>query len=414
MNKLSHPQHVYLNVLNTKFRAYVGGFGSGKTYSSCLDLLIFSGKHPKTVQGYFGISYPSIRDIFYPTIEEAAHSLDFTVKVKSSDKEVSLYRNGFYYGTIICRSMDNPSSIIGFKLARAVADEIDTLATDKARHAWRKIIARLRLKLDGVINGIGVTTTPEGFRFVYSLFASNPTESYSMVQASSYSNSENLPDDYIPSLLETYPPELVDAYVSGKFVNLRSGTVYRNYNRQACASTETIQPRETLYIGQDFNVNNMASVIYVKRNQVWHAVGELKKGLDTPALCKTLQEKFPNHEVIMYPDASGGNRSSKGASTSDISILKAHGFKVRAKAANPFVRDRVLAMNAAFTKGLLKVNANLCPEFVKCLEQQAYDANGEPDKSSGHDHLNDAGGYPIAYEMPINKPIITPRLTAGA
>jgi hypothetical protein len=72
---LSAPQHLFLDPihgLDTKFRAYVGGFGSGKTFVGCIDLLKFFGEHPKTTQGYFGVSYPSIRDIFYPTFEEAA------------------------------------------------------------------------------------------------------------------------------------------------------------------------------------------------------------------------------------------------------------------------------------------------------------------------------------------------------
>ena len=40
------------------------------------------------------------------------------------------------------------------------------------------------------------------------------------------------------------------------------------------------------------------------------------------------------------------------------------------------------------------------------LEQQVYDKNGEPCKKSNKDHQNDATGYPIAYEFPINKPAI--------
>ena len=43
---------------------------------------------------------------------------------------------------------------------------------------------------------------------------------------------------------------------------------------------------------------------------------------------------------------------------------------------------------------------------ARCLEQQAYDKNGVPDKSGNNDHQNDATGYPIAYEMPIVKPVI--------
>lgn len=59
------------------------------------------------------------------------------------------------------------------------------------------------------------------------------------------------------------------------------------------------------------------------------------------------------------------------------------------------------AVNTAFVKGRLFVNAATCPVTAGCLEKQAYDANGEPDKKSGFDHQNDAFGYPVAYEMPI-------------
>ena len=152
---------------------------SGKTFVGCLDLLTFFAEHPGTRQGYFGPSYPSIRDIFYPTFEEAAEMMGFRVVVRESNKEVHVYRGGRYYGTVICRSMDNPSSIVGFKISRALCDELDVLNEDKAKHAWNKIIARMRLVIDGVPNSIGVTTTPEGFKFVYSQFAKNPTASYS-------------------------------------------------------------------------------------------------------------------------------------------------------------------------------------------------------------------------------------------
>jgi len=31
----------------------------------------------------------------------------------------------------------------------------------------------------------------------------------------------------------------------------------------------------------------------------------------------------------------------------------------------------------------------------------AYDSNGQPDKSSGFDHITDAGGYFIYWEYPL-------------
>ena len=76
-----------------------------------------------------------------------------------------------------------------------------------------------------------------------------------------------------------------------------------------------------------------------------------------------------------------------------------------ANKSNPLVKERVLASNVAFTKGKVFVNDQKCPEFARCLEQLAYDANGAPDKKSNLDHLPDAGTYPIAFEMPIIKPV---------
>lgn len=402
---VSAPQGIFLNGLDSKFRSYVGGFGSGKTFVGCLDLALFAGQHPGTIQGYFAPTYRDIRDTFWPTIDEAATMLGFTVKLKKADKEVELYRGRSYYGTIICRSMDDPGGIVGFKIARALVDEIDILSKDKATEAWRKIIARMRLVLPGVVNGIGVTTTPEGFRFVYETFKRNPSPGYAMVQASTYENERFLPPDYISSLKETYPDELISAYLMGEFVNLTSGTVYRNYDRVRCRSAETIRQGEALHIGQDFNVNAMASVIFVERQDGWHAVAELRGITDTPALIEALQSKWQERTIYIYPDASGGSRKTVNASESDLSLLRKAGYKVRAKASNPPVKDRILAVNTGYAKQRLWVNDTACPGFAESQEQQAYDKNGEPDKTSGHDHHNDAAGYFVHWAMPVKKPI---------
>lgn len=407
MLSLSAPQNIFLNDLGTKFRAYVGGFGSGKTFVGCLDLLIFLSKHPKTTQGYFGTSYPSIRDIFYPTFTEAAEMLGFSVKIHESNKEVHVFRNGFYYGTIICRSMDNPSSIVGFKIARALVDEIDVLDAKKAEQAWNKIIARMRLVIDGVVNGIGVTTTPEGFRFVYARFKENPKSDYSMVQASTYENQKYLPPDYIQSLYDTYPSALIDAYIRGHFVNMTSGSVYTSYDRVKHNSNESIQDKEPLFIGMDFNVNNMAACVYVLRGKQWHCVEEISGGQDTPSVIATVKSKWQDngHRITIFPDASGKNTSSKGASLSDVNLLRMAGFYISAHDANPRVKDRINSVNKSFEDGLLFINSLRCPETAKCVEQQAYNDNGEPDKKSGLDHQTDAFGYPIAYSMPVVKPM---------
>jgi hypothetical protein len=219
-------------------------------------------KFPKVNQGYFAPSYPQIRDIFYPTIEEVAHGMGLRVDIKQVNKEVHFYNGRQYRGTAICRSMDKPETIVGFKIGNALIDELDVMKPDKARLAWRKIIARMRYKVDGLRNGIDVATTPEGFRFVYEQFYKAPQEKpelremYGLIQASTYENARFLPADYIASLRNSYPPQLIEAYLNGQFVNLTSGAVYPDFSRQLNCTYEAIQPNEPLHIGLDLSLSS--------------------------------------------------------------------------------------------------------------------------------------------------------------
>lgn len=408
MPELNTPQAQFIQ-LPHKFKAFVSGYGGGKTWVGSTAMCARFWNQPRVNQGYFAPTFPHIRDIFYPTIEEVAYGMSLHVDIKEGNKEVHFYSGGGYRGTTICRSMERAHNIIGFKVGYAFIDEFDVLPSEKAKQSWRKILARLRW--ENAKNGVDVTTTPEGFKETHRLFVAecenNPElkKNYGLIQASTYDNALNLPPDYIPSLLETYPSELIDAYINGQFCNLTTGTVYRAYNRAVHNSTETIQGNETLFVGMDFNVGKMAASIFAQRPNGWHAVAELKDIFDTPAICRIIKEKWPENRIIVYPDASGGSRKSVDASKSDIAIIRQYRFEVRVNNTNPFVKDRILAVNKRFEDNKLFVNAQTCPTIAKNLEQQAYDDNGEPDKKSGFDHQNDSFGYPIAYEFPIVRPL---------
>jgi PBSX family phage terminase large subunit len=407
--------------LQTKFRAYVAGFGAGKTWAGCAGLSRHFFEFPGVSAGYFAPTYAQIRDIFYPTVEESFQGFGQVAKARVGNHEVDVYRGRKYIGTVLCRSMDDPASIVGFKIGHAVVDEIDVMTSDKARTAWRKVIARMRYKIDGLRNGIDVTTTPEGFKFTYEQFVKQVREKpalggmYAIIQASTYDNERFLPDDYIPSLRASYPPQLIDAYINGQFVNLQTGSVYSAYNRELNDCRDTIQPGEILYIGMDFNVGKMAAVIHVKRDGMPRAVDEIINGYDTPDMIRKIKDRYWRHDgrayvstcqIRVYPDASGDSRKSVNASTTDIAMLRNAGFGVFAPGSNPPVKDRINAMNAMFCNAdgqrRYLVNSEKCPTYAEALQQQAWADNGEPDKTSGHDHYVDAAGYFVNYEYPIN------------
>jgi phage terminase large subunit len=422
MPKLNSPQADFI-FMPKKFRAFVAGYGSGKTWVGCSALLNHFREYPNINAGYFAPTYTHIRDIFYPTIEEVAEDWGFEVEIKVSDKEVRVFRNGQQVGLIKCRSMDKPSSIVGFKIGHAVVDELDVMESKKASIAWRKIIARMRYKIDGLKNGVDVTTTPEGFKFTYEQFVKAVRDNqelqnhYGLIHASTYDNEANLPDDYIQSLKDTYPENLIEAYLNGQFVNLTSGTIYHQFSPKLNASDEAIKQNETLFIGMDFNVGKMSAVVCVKRDGLPHAVDEIVNGYDTPDMIRIIKERhwqyengryIKSREIRIFPDASGKSRKSVNASETDLQLLRDAGFYICAKDSNPPVKDRINAVNAMIcnANGLrrFRVNISKCPVLVECLEQQVWAENGEPDKKGGKDHTNDALGYFLYYDYPLTKP----------
>lgn len=412
--KLNKPQFEFIKHPK-KFSAFVGGYRSGKTFVGCVRLCINALENPGIPQGYFAPTYPQIADIFYDTMPVVAEAFGLFADIVASKKRVYLRDNlGRCLSTIVCKSMEHPHRIVGFNIAHALVDEIDCMPIKKADSAWKKIIARMSTVWPTrEQNTIDVTTTPEGFNWVYRKFvkelAANPAQRplYGIVHASTRDNAKNLPKDYIPSLRGSYPANLVDAYIDGLFVNLTSGNVYPNFSRHLSHTSEIIRPGEALHIGMDFNINRMAAAVFVIRDGEPLLLDELTNLFDTPAMIEALEKRYEGkHVITVYPDASGKNRKSVNGSESDHSLLKKAGFTVRVNPANPLVRDRVLAANAMFLNGdglrRCKVNTDKCPVTTQVLEQQAYTEQGEPNKDGTEDPA-DAFGYFIVHRYPIVK-----------
>lgn len=385
------------------FPAFVGGYGSGKSAAAIARAMALKAHFREQDVAYYLPTYPLVEDIAYRRFPELCERKGWAYKLNKASAFIE-FPNA---GRIVFRTMENPERIVGYEVAHSILDELDTLKRDKAELVWSRVIARNRQKMPGGFpNTVAVATTPEGFGFVYERWKKSPAPGYVLFHARTKDNAANLPPGYIENLRNTYPENQLLAYLDGEFVNLTAGSVYPEFDRALNASSETVQPDDVLHVGLDFNVTKMAAVIHVLRGDDPHAVDEITNGFDTPAVIGILKDRYPKHQIMVYPDASGGSRRSVLASESDLSLLKAAGFRVCVNSTNPAVKDRVLSANALIHKEgrrRYRVNPQTCPNLVECLEKQSYDKNGEPDKASGFDHIIDAATYFIAYRWPIVK-----------
>lgn len=402
--KLTKPQEDFI-FSEAIHPAMVAGYGAGKSQAAVIRIALLALKYKGLSFGFVEPTYDLIRLIAFPRFEEILDSWGVKYNLNKADAIIKL-DNG---SQIIFRSADSPERLVGFEVSDAVIDEADTLRIDQARTVWTKMLGRIReRKPDNSPNTLAAVSTPEGFGFMYEMWGKEKREGYELIKAPTSSN-PYLPDGYIAQLQATYSGSQLSAYLDGNFVNLNAGSVYHEFDRNLNATNQTIMADDVLHIGLDFNVANMSAVVHVVRGDNVHAVNEITGVFDTPTMGRILKEKYQAHRILIYPDASGNARKSNNASESDHSILRSFGFQVLVNSRNPFVKDRVLSVNAMINnQGERRyfVNAQYCPSLAESLEKQSYDKNGEPDKKSGFDHVVDATGYFIAYKYPLvnNRP----------
>lgn len=209
--------------------AIVSGFGAGKSHTLASAAVLGVTQYRCNI-GVYSVTFDLLKLVNVTQITAMLEDLGLDYKINKQDMIITVKD----YGKIIFRSLDNPARIIGYETGFALADEIDTLPFQKALQAWNMIIARNRQPLlGGMRNKVGVFTTPEGYNFVHNRWVKDKVDGYHLIKAKTVDN-HHLPKDYIQNLRDTYPDNLIEAYLNGEFVNLNGSQVYYAFNRQEC------------------------------------------------------------------------------------------------------------------------------------------------------------------------------------
>lgn len=398
-------QAALMNDTTTKVLGLVSGFGAGKTWIVARKAIQLATLNP----GCDGIitepNYPLLTQILIPEMHDALRFFGFKYIYKASESIFYVEIDG-QTTRIICKSLERYDRLIGINAAWAIADEFDTTKEKIAYQAYLMLLGRLRA---GSVRQLIITTTPEGFKAAYRIFITEAGEGKRLIKARTEDN-PFLPEDYIETMRAQYPPELIEAYLNGEFVNLTTGLVYTHFDRKVNHKSVEIDPDELFLVSMDFNVGGCAMVGVVIRDGELCAATEFLPR-DTLGAIAELQSKHEDNRIVLYPDASG-RKGSTNASMSDIDLLEDTdygGYEVDAPAANPRVTDRVNAVNVNFYQQTLWVDTEKCPKLTQALEQQGYDDNGAPEKFGGSgtvDDWNDSFGYLVHRRLGLSRPVM--------
>lgn len=398
LSRLHENQKIFIksDYLHT---GIVGGYQSGKSVAATIKVITKLLIDPGVPIAYYLPTYGLIEDMLIPKFDSLFNSIGIDYDYRKAESKIITD-----YGEIWMRSMDNPDRIVSYSVGYSLVDEVDVVHPNKRVDAMKRISSRNSYK-KSTKNCIDFVSTPEGFSYMYSFFVKKANKNKLLLNLNTLNNAVNLGEGYIDGLKEQYDEIQLKAYLKGEFVNLNSSNVYYNFDRKKNDSDKTVNKHDILYIGLDFNIDNMSAVVHVI-DKIPIAVDEITGAKDTDEMCQIIKAKYPRNRIIAYPDSSGKNRSTNADKT-DIQILKNNGFLTKYKKTNPPVTDRIKNMNRLFhnSKGEInyRVNTRKCPDYTEALERMGYDKNGSPDKSSGFDHITDAAGYFAYYEYPLKE-----------
>jgi len=336
------------------------------------------------------------KQITWDSLKARLYAVNWVDRVNESDLSVRLI-NG---SRISLRGADNPDSLRGVFLDFVVFDEF-ALIEEKA---WTEVIRPALSDRQGHAMFI---STPMGRNWAFDLYqrgqdSNNPDWSSFTFRTI---DGGNVTEQEIDSARRDLDARQFRQEYEASFETY-AGVIYYNFTRENVVPCSQ-RPR-TIHIGMDFNVQPMSAVLMARTDTGLHIFDEIVlHSSNTDEMVEEIRRRYPEENIIVYPDPAGVQRKSSAGGRTDISILQAANFQVKYRNSHPPVRDRINAVNAllcnAEDQRRMFVDPS-CRKVIESLEKQTYKEDTlVPNKDDGYDHLNDALGYATEMLFPVGR-----------
>lgn len=309
------------------------------------------------------------------------------------------------YATVY--SSVEPDQLRGFSGDTAWIDELAKYRNP--REVWEQLQFGMR-EVSADYPRICITTTPRPIPLIDEIEEEPDTV---VVVGSSYENAANLSERYFQTLQKFEGTQLGRQEIHAEILDDVEGRVYSSFSKRPYpfgnVDDSVVDLGAELYVGQDFNVNPMASVVAVKAGDECHVLDALEVPVsNTEEVAQEIRKRYPNRRIIFCPDPSGNARkTSAPVGQTDFTILKSYGFEVNAPRQAPLVVDRENNSNAMFLKGdrrRVRIHPR-AKSLIRALSALQYkEGTSIRDKASGFDHVCDALDYLLWSEFNVLGP----------
>jgi hypothetical protein len=302
-------------------------------------------------------------------------------------------------------SAEEPDQLRGFSGDTAWADEFAKYKNP--REVWDSLQFGMREASADQPRTV-ITTTPRPIPILDEIEAKASTV---VVTGSSYENRANLSPVWFSETLAAYEGTTLGRQeIHAEILDVVEGRVYSSFSKALYPAgnvdVAVVDTGAEILVGQDFNVNPMASVIAVRAGDECHVLDSLEVPVsNTAEVADELKRRYPGRRIIMCPDPAGvQRRTSAPVGQTDFTILRAAGFQVRAPHAAPLVVDRVNNTQAMFLQGDRR-RVRIHPRataLLSALRGLTYkEGTSIRDKASGYDHVCDALDYLLWEEFNV-------------
>lgn len=388
-----------------RFKVMVTGRRLGKTQELKAEIMKEAFTRKGAVVWYVAPTYKQAKRLMWQELKLSIPR-KFIAKKSEVDLIIEL-KNG---STISLFGVDKPDGLRGSGVNLLCMDEYQDFKPDIFELVLYPTLTDRRGR-------VVVAGTPKSYNLLYDLYMRgfDPAWRKQGWRSWQFVTADNpfIPPDEIEAARMNLDPKSFNQEYLASFESMQ-GKVYYAFDRTKHAKGFLpFNPDLPIWIGQDFNIDPMSSVVMQpqENGELWVVDELFIKNCSTHELAEALEHKFFKSEIKrkieIYPDPAGATRGhTRGES--DLDILRQMGFrKLFYRRKHSLVADRINSVNRLFltASGDTKLYiSNHCKNLITSLEQTIYkEGSREVNKKLGTEHMADALGYITDFRFPIQK-----------